>query len=202
MSKADFTYEVRRLPVEATWIEDYVVRASDSEPVGTVAAVLERAGGERLLVVERGSPPVKRDERALRWDEIDRIDHDALAVWLTLDSEAFERQALELDPEKAIEEGEGEPEARRVSLPPDEQLPPAVSDPVGPVDRSGWAKAFAAFALMAFTALVATLIISFTGDSTWAILYVIPGALAALAGVLGYRTYRNPYEPRGVRKPG
>jgi len=202
MPKAEFTYEVRRLPVEATWIEDYVVRASDGEAVGTVAAVLERAGGERLLVVERGAPPMQRDERALRWDQIERIDHDALAVWLTLDAEAFERQALELDPEKAIEEGDGEPEARRVTLPADEQLPPAVSEPVRPVDRADWAKSFAAFALMAFTALLATIVVFVTGDNAWAILYVIPVALALLAALLGYRAYRNPYEPRGVRKPG
>jgi hypothetical protein len=198
--KAEFTYEVRRLPVEASWIEDYVVRTSDGEAVGTVAAVLERGGGERLLVVERGVPPVKPDERAVHWDEIERIDHDALTVWLTVDAEAFQRRALELDPDKAIEEGEGEPEARRITLPPDE-IPPAATEPLGPVDRTGWAKAFAAFALMAFTVLLTTIVVFVTGDNSWALLFVVPAILGLVAAALGYRAYRNPYEPRPARKP-
>src|SRR5215213_4174855 len=67
MAKADFSYEVRKLPTDPTWIEEYVVRTSDGDSVGTVAAVLERAGGERLLVIEAGatvpteSPSLGRD---------------------------------------------------------------------------------------------------------------------------------------------
>lgn len=58
MPKADFTYEVRKLPMDPDGIEDYVVRARDGEPVGTVAVVLERDRGERLLVIEGGVPPL------------------------------------------------------------------------------------------------------------------------------------------------
>jgi hypothetical protein len=201
MAKADFSYEVRKLPTDPTWIEEYVVRTSDGDSVGTVAAVLERPGGERLLVIEAGAPPVKPVQRAVRWDEIDRIDHDAVAVWLTFDGDAFARQALELDPERAIEEGEGEPEARRLSQVPDEEVPGAQTGPVrGPVDRTDWWKAFAAFAATAFTALLATLVVYFSGDNTWALLYLVPAALALVAGALAYRTYRNPYEPQPARK--
>jgi hypothetical protein len=68
MPKADFTYEVRKLPTPGVGIEDYVVRMSD-EAVGTVAAALERAGGERLLLIPpaqegRVRGPVDRPEWA------------------------------------------------------------------------------------------------------------------------------------------
>jgi hypothetical protein len=202
MAKAEFTYEVRKLPTDPVWIEDYVVRTSEGEAVGTVAAVLERAGGERLLVVEAGVPPVRPVRRAVHWDELDRIDHDAIAVWLRLDREAFERQALELDPDRAVEAGEGEPEARRISEPPPDELPPAQTGVTrGPVDRAEWAKVFVGFALMSFTALLATLVVYFTRDNTWALLYLVPLAIAAVTGVIAYRAYREPYEPRPARKP-
>jgi len=201
MAKADFSYEVRKLPTDPTWIEEYVVRTSDGDPVGTVAAVLERPGGERLLVIEAGAPPVRPVQRAVRWDEIDRIDHDAVAVWLTFDGDAFERQALELDPDRAIEEGEGEPEARRLSEAPNEEIPGAQTGSIrGPVDRTDWWKAFAAFAATVFTALLATLVVYFSGDNTWALLYLVPAGLALVAAAVGYRAYRDPYEPQPARK--
>jgi len=201
MAKADFSYEVRKLPTDPTWIEEYVVRTSDGDSVGTVAAVLERAGGERLLVIEAGAPPVKPVQRAVHWDEIDRIDHDAVAVWLNLDGGSFERQALELDPDKAVEEGDGDPEARRLSEAPAEEIPDAQTGAIrGPVDRTDWWKAFAVFAATVFTVLLATLVVYFSGDNIWALLYLVPAALAAVAAALGYRAYRNPYEPQPARK--
>jgi hypothetical protein len=201
MAKADFSYEVRKLPTDPTWIEEYIVRTSDGDSVGTVAAVLERPGGERLLVIEAGAPPVKPVQRAVRWDEIDRIDHDAVAVWLNLGQDAFERQALELDPERAIEEGEGEPEARRLSETPNEEVPGAQTGSIrGPFDRTGWWRAFVLFAATAFSALLATLVVYFSGDNSWALLYLVPAALALGAGAVGYRTYRDPYEPQPARK--
>src|SRR5215210_2642871 len=202
MAKAEFTYEVRKLPTDPVWIEDYVVRTIDGEAVGTVASVLERAGGERLVVVESGAPPVKPVQRAVHWDEIDRIDHDAVAVWLALDQSGFERQALELDPDRAVEQGEGDVEARRIDEPPEEEIPAAQTGAIsGPVDRTVWSKAFAAFAAMAFTALVATVVVSFAGDTIWVLLYLVPLAIAVVTLALGYRAYRNPYEQRPARKP-
>jgi hypothetical protein len=201
MAKADFSYEVRKLPTDPSWIEEYVVRTSDGDSVGTVAAVLERAGGERLLVIEAGAPPVKPVQRAVYWDEIDRIDHDAVAVWLNLDGRSFERQALELDPDRAVEEGAGDPEARRLSEAPVEEIPGAQTGAIrGPVDRTDWWKAFAVFAATVFTVLLATLVVYFSGDNIWALLYLVPAALAAVAAALGYRAYRNPYEPQPARK--
>jgi hypothetical protein len=201
MAKTDFSYEVRKLPTDPSWIEEYVVRTSDGDSVGTVAAVLERAGGERLLVIEAGAPPVKPVQRAVHWDEIDRIDHDAVAVWLNLDGRSFERQALELDPDRAVEEGAGDPEARRLSEAPVEEIPGAQTGAIrGPVDRTDWWKAFAVFAATVFTVLLATLVVYFSGDNIWALLYLVPAALAAVAAALGYRAYRNPYEPQPARK--
>src|SRR5918994_4060417 len=194
MPKADFTYEVRRLPMDPVGIEDYVVRTSDGEPVGTVAEVLERAGGERLLVLEDGIPPLNTVRRAVHWDAVDRVDHDAVAVWLTLDQAALGRQALELDPAQAIEQGEGDAEARRVAEPRRGAVPETVARNRGPVDRTEWAKAFAAFALMSFSALVAAVVVSLTEDAVWALLVVVPAALAVVTAVLGYRAYRQPYE--------
>jgi hypothetical protein len=199
--KADFTSEVRKLPVDPVGIEDYVVRTSDGESVGTVAALLERQGGERLLVVESGAPPLKAVQRAVTWDRVDRVDHDAVAVWLRVAAEPFERESLELDPERAVEQGEGEAEARRLSEPPAELVPAPTEAGRGPVDRPTWAKAFAVFALMAFSVLAATVVVTFAGDNRWALLFLVPALLAAIAAVLGFRAYRRPYEPRGARKP-
>jgi hypothetical protein len=201
MPKADFTYEVRKLPMAAAGIEDYVVRTSDGDPAGTVAAVLERQGGEQLLVVEDGVSPVAAVRRALHWDAIERIDHDALAVWLNLDGDGLARQGLELDPELAVEEGDGKAEARRVALAEGGPVPEAVAENRGPVDRTTWAKAFAVFGLMGFSVLVAAVVVYFTGDNTWALLFLLPALLAVVAAILGYRAYRRPYEPRGARKP-
>lgn len=201
MPRADFTYEVRKLPMDPVGIEDYVVRTSDGASAGTVADVLERRGGERLLVVEGGVPPWKEVRRAVHWDAIERIDHDAVAVWLSLDEAALERQALELDPDRAVEQGEGDAEARRVIVPGEGVVPEAVAENRGPVDRTTWAKAFAGFALTSFSALVAAVVVSLTEDGTWALLFLVPAALAVATALLGYRAYRQPYEPRGARKP-
>jgi hypothetical protein len=199
--RAEFTYEVRKLPMAAAGIEDYVVRTSEGESAGTVAGVLEREGGEQLLVVEGGVPPVQAVRRAVHWGAIERVDHDAVAVWLNLDTAGFERQALELDPARAVEQGEGDADARRVTLPEAGSVPDAVAGNRGPVDRTTWAKAFAVFALMGFSVLVAAVVVYFTGDNTWALLFLLPALLAVAAATLGYRAYRQPYEPRGARKP-
>lgn len=198
MAKADFTYEVRKLPTDPVWIEDYVVRTRDGESVGTVGGVLER-GGERLLVVQRGLVPVAQEQRVLPFGAVDRIDHDAIAVWLTLDEGAFEEQALELDPSRAVEEGPAE--ARRLSEPPAGEVPPPEARPGGPVDRPLPLVAIGLAGVAAFGALV-VVVLATAVDSSWpAILFVVPAALAVLAGVLALRAYRNPYEPHGTPKP-
>jgi hypothetical protein len=198
VAKAEFTYEVRKLPTEPTWIEDYVVRARGGDSIGTVGGVLEHEG-ERLLVVERGVVTVAQDRRAVPWSQVERIDHDAVAVWLALDEATFDSEALELDPGRAVEEGEAE--ARRVSRPPEEELPSPRAAGGGPVDRSTAVVALSLAGLGAFLALVVVVLIT-AADSAWpAIFFVGPAALFVTAAALGYRAYRNPYESRGAAKP-
>ena len=200
MAKADFTYQVRSEDAPPVGIEDYVVRASDGEPVGTVGDLLER-DGERLVVVVSGVPPVAGERRVVPWRQVERVDHDAVAVWLTLDTTAFEREALELDRERVVEAGEGDAEARRVDRPPEDLIPAAQGPEVrGPVDRTIWLKIFVAFAATSFTTLLATLAVFVAGDSTWALLFLVPGVLAVVTAVLAYRAYREPYEPQSARK--
>jgi hypothetical protein len=197
VAKAGFTYEVRKLPTDPVWIEDYVVRTRDGGSVGTVGAVLERAG-ERLIVVDRGAVPA-HDRRVVPWRDVDRIDHGAVAVWLRLDEATFERDALELDPERGVEEGPAE--ARRLSEPPDDLTPPPEQQPAGPVDRSLPIAAVTLLGLGAFLLLVVVLVVSLS-EEVWPLVFaVVPAGLIVASAVLGYRSYRDPYRPRPAQKP-
>ena len=197
MGKAGFTYELRKLPEEAFGIEDYVVRASSGEPVGTVAGLLRR-GEELLLAVEGAAPPVAHSRRVVRWSDVADVDHEALAVWLRLDEAGFER-ADELDPD-AVRVGD-DAEARRVTdLPPELEARPEVS-PAGPVDhtRSALLPIFGgavAFALLMVVVLATVL------ETPWIYLaLLVPAALAGLAWYLSFRSWRRPYEPVARDKP-
>ena len=200
MPKADFTYEVRRGPQEPVAIEDYVVRTSEGDSAGTVGALLAR-GGERLLVVDSGVPAIRGTHRVIPWSCVERVDHAAIAVWLTLDAAGFERTALELDPDQAVEEGEGNADARRIAEPPDDLIPAARTELRGPVEKTRWLTTIAGLVAMSFTALLAAMVVAATGDNTWIVLFVLPAALAVVTGALAYRQYRDPYETRGARKP-
>jgi hypothetical protein len=198
MARATFSYEVRKIATDPVWVEDYVVRASDGESVGTVAAVLER-DGERLLVVERGLVPVAQDRRVVPWRDVERIDHDALAVWLRLGEAQFLDGALELDPDRAVEEGEAE--ARRLREAPAELIPPPRADAGGPVDKPTTTVAIVLAGLAAFALLAVAVVITATESTAALFLFAIPALLGAAAAVLGYRAYRSPYARRGARKP-
>jgi hypothetical protein len=198
MARADFSYEVRKIATDPVWVEDYVVRSSDGESVGTVATVLEREG-ERLLVVERGLVPVAQDRRVLAWRDVEQVDHDALAVWLRVDERSFLDDALELDPARAVEEGEAE--ARRLREAPEDVIPRARTDGGGPVDRPTTGLAILCAGLAAFSILVVAVVVTATESATALLLAVVPALFAVLALVLGYRAYRSPYARRGARKP-
>jgi hypothetical protein len=198
VAKVDFTYEVRKLPTDPVWIEDYVVRTRDGESVGTVGGVLER-DGERLLIVQRGVVPLAQEQRVVPWGLVDRIDHGALGVWLSVDEHDFEERALELDPDRAVEEGPAE--ARRLTEPPDDLIPSSETSPSGPVDRPLPMVAVGLLGVGAFLLLVVVLVITLS-EALWpAVFFVVPGALLVAAAVLGYRSYRSPYEPYGAQKP-
>jgi hypothetical protein len=59
----------------------------------------------------------------------------------------------------------------------------------------------ALFALFGFSVLAAAVVVTFAGDNTWALLFLVPAALALVLAVMGYRAYRSPYERRASRKP-
>jgi hypothetical protein len=198
MARADFTYEVRKGPTDPVWVEDYVVRTSEGESVGTVAAVLEHRG-ERLLVVERGLVPVAQDRRVVPWRDVEQIDHDALAVWLRQGEQAFLDGAAELDPGLAVEEDVAE--ARRLREPPEGELPAARVDRGGPVDRPTTGLAMLCGALTAFSILVIAVVATATESAAVLVLAVVPIVFATLALVFAYRAYRSPYARRGARKP-
>lgn len=198
MPTAPFTYEIRHLPEEAFGIEDYVVRASDGEPVGTVAGLLER-DGELLLAVEGGLPPLAHARRVVEWRDVGDVDHEALAVWLRLDQGTFER-TLELDPDAARATGEGA-EARRLTDLPAELAPRPEVAPGGPVDRPPIFVAVGLVLAAAFSVLVIVAAATAFESAWWLLGLVVPAALAAGALVFSYRAWRQPYLPRGERKP-
>jgi hypothetical protein len=100
VAKADWTYQVAPAGVSSEGLEEYVVEAVSGDPVGKVQTLLRRRD-ELLVAVERGRPPVSHDVRVLTWDEVERVDHDALTVRLRVSEDALD-QALELDPDKGV----------------------------------------------------------------------------------------------------
>lgn len=111
MAKASWTYEVPGAGTGSVALEEYVVEEASGEPVGKVVTVLERRG-DLYVVVERGTPPLTHDLRAVPWDDIERVDHSALTVRLGLAKEAIE-ETLELDPKKGVKAEDAE--AHRVT---------------------------------------------------------------------------------------
>ena len=192
MAKAGWTYQVAPAGASSEGLEEYVVEAVAGEPVGKVQTVLRR-GDDLLLAVERGQPPLSHDVRVLTWDEVERVDHGALAVRLRLSEDALE-QALELDPDRGVE-GEDADAVRVTELPPELRPGPgAGGEAGGPVDRRTYVAAIAlgGAGLFSFLALA---IAALTVDFGWEfVLFIIPVALLAAAGVAGYRAFRTPYE--------
>lgn len=196
MTKASWTYEVPAAGSDAVGLEEYVVVDSRGEPVGKVVTVLER-GGEVFLAVERSTPPVRHDVRALPWRMVSEVDHDTLAVHLAGPASELDR-ALELDPGRKVEEARAE--ARRVVQVPG-GAPAAAAPSSGPVDRLayGLALALGTVGLIVLLGLVAV-----AGrkdvDFGWEFaLFVIPAALFAASLVTIYRVWRRPYESRRRR---
>ncbi len=194
MGKAGWTYQVAPAGASSEGLEEYVVEAVSGEPVGKVQTLLRR-GDELLLAVERGRPPVSHDVRVITWDEVEGVDHDALTVRLRVSEDALD-DALELDPDKGVELGDADA-ARVTELPAELVPPPGVGGEVrGPVDRPTYmgAVALAAAALLSFLALaIAALRVDFGWEF---VLFLVPLALLAAAGVAGYRAFRTPYERR------
>lgn len=185
MARADWTYEVPAAGSSAAGLEDYAVEGSDGEFVGKVVAVLQHED-DVLLAVERGAPPVRRDRRAISWAAVVAIDHAGPLVRLGMPAAQVEA-ALELDPDKAIENGRAQ--AARLTSLPTELAPSSAPATPGPVDRPTYAAAVVLGLLGAFSALVVVVLVTVT-EGWWPIaLIAVPLALFAAAGVLAHRFF-------------
>ncbi len=198
MPRAPFTYEIRHLPEEAAGLEDYVVRGSDGSSLGTVAGLLEH-DGDVFVAVESGLPPLAHARRAVPWRDVEDVDHEALAVWLRLDEDAFGRVA-ELDPDAARTAGEGAEATRVTDVPADVAARPEVA-PGGPVDRPPVFLAVGFVLAATFSALVIAAGATALESAWWLLALVVPLALAVAALVFAFRAWRDPYAPRGEQKP-
>jgi hypothetical protein len=118
MARADWTYELPPVTGDSVWLEEYLVYDRDGEPAGKVFAVLER-DGQQWLGIEREHLPLLHDRRVVPFDQIRETDHENLAVHLALDADEIDG-ALELDPDKGVEQGGA---ARRIVDVPRGELP-------------------------------------------------------------------------------
>ena len=193
MAKAEWTFQVPPAGSDAVGLEEYVVEDAVGTRIGRVMTLLRRDGG-LYLAVERGNPPVTRDVRAVEWGDVERVDHDALTVFLKLEEEGVER-ALELDPGRSVETGDAEA-VRVTDAPPDVARAVPTGETAGPVDRPSYALALALGLLGVFAFLV-LVIAALAVDFTWHFaLFAIPAALVAAAAVVAYRLFRTPYQRR------
>jgi hypothetical protein len=192
VARAEWTYQVARGGEPAAGLDEYVVAAASGETVGKVQTLLRR-GDELFLAVDRGSPPLTHDVRAVPWSAVERVDHQALSVRLRIGEDAL-AQALELDPAKGVEDGDAEA-VRVTELPP--ELRPS-TDPgraAGPVDRSTYVLAMGLGALGLLALLGVVVALTSEEEPGWVpVLFAVPAVLFVVSGALAYRTYRVPYE--------
>jgi hypothetical protein len=193
VTKAEWTYQVPAAGESDAGLEDYLVQTRAGEQVGKVRTLIRR--GEKFhLVVERGNPPLSHDLRAVPWEEVERVDHDSLALTLGVDQDELER-ALELDPAKAVEDEDAD--AQRVTeLPPGLRQPSLPGSEAGPVDRPTYVAAIAFFAIGLLAALGLALVVTAAQEAWLAALAVIPAIFFIAAAFSAYRAWRSPYQRR------
>jgi hypothetical protein len=89
--RASWTYEVAPAGADVAGLEEYMVETRDGEAAGKVVAFVDRAG-ERFLVFDTGTPPVAKERRAVRWEDVAEVDHDTLTVTLRLGADRLIRR--------------------------------------------------------------------------------------------------------------
>jgi hypothetical protein len=187
--QAEWTYQVPKAGAGSAGLEEYQVETNSGEHVGKVLTVLSKEGSI-YLVVETGTPPIKRDLRGVPWADVAEVDHAALTVRLRPSVDID--QALMLDPGKGVEDGRAD---ATLAEPPEGDPGRFDPDTRGPVDRTlpyGATFALAAGGLLSLLAVV--LLASTVGaDWTW-LLLVAPVLLLLGALVSGYRLFRRPFE--------
>ncbi len=173
---------------DAVGLEDYDVESAEGKPIGKVKVVLRR-GEELFLAVEGGLPPALPELRAVPWDAIADVDHDALTV--RLDAGALGR-SVSLEPELAVQSGDAD--ATRVATVPGKPVAALPTAHQGPVDRPIYLVALLLGLLGVFGAL-ALVIFATAIDLGWFwALAAVPAALLLLSGVFAYRFFRRPSE--------
>ena len=182
------TYQLPPAGADTAGLEGYSVESAKGEFIGTVRVVLRDDEGT-YVVVERGTPPLRNDLRAIPWEDVSDVDHDGLAV--QIDPAAVEA-GIPLDPDNAIEVGEAE--AQRVTGAPNEPARTGNGGTAGPVDRPTWYAALALALAGAFSALGLVIFVS-RGDPGWEYgLFAIPAVLFVAAALQGYRFFRHSSE--------
>jgi hypothetical protein len=185
--QAEWTFEVPKAGAGSAGLEEYQVETSSGEHTGKVMTVL-RKEESIYLAVETGTPPIKRDLRAIPWGDVAEVDHAALTIRLRPSVDVD--RALMLDPGKAVEDG---PADATLAEPPEEgHFDPDAS---GPVDRTLPYAATFALAAFGLLALLAVVTLASAADSGWIwLLLTVPAALLLGALVSGYKLFRRPFE--------
>ena len=180
---------------DAVGVEDYVVRTSDGAAAGTVERVSRREG-VTALVLERAATPGRHDRTLVDWSDVERVDHEALAVWLRLSADQ-----LDAAPAAAAEDdGPGLSAPERADAPRD-RVPSPERDPGGPVDRPLLPLLIAFAGAMAFTALLVVAAAT-AFETPWLYLgLLLPALILVVTIAVMFRASRRPYEPRGAKKP-
>ena len=125
----------------ASGLEDYVVRDSGGGYMGKVGTVL-RHGDGLFIAVEVGTPPLKNELVAIRWEDVHEVDHDDLTVVLGMTGAEVERAPRLDQSRKASDSSVERPDATRETDIPG--APVGTTRPTterGPVDRSSYALA-------------------------------------------------------------
>lgn len=189
VQQADWTYKVPKAGAGSAGLEEYQVETSSGEHAGKVMTVL-RKEESIYLAVETGTPPIKRDLRAIPWGDVAEVDHGALTIRLRPSVDVD--QTLMLDPGKAVEDG---PAEATLAEPPEKG--PASYDPhaSGPVDRTLPYAATFALAAFGLLSLLAIVVLDSAVDSGWIwLLLAVPASLLLGALVSGYKLFRRPFE--------
>jgi hypothetical protein len=173
---------------------EYSVETASGEAVGKVQTLLEGDDG-LLLAVELGTPPLTHQVHVVPWRRVEEVDHETLAVRLTVGADELER-APELDPDRGVETDDAD--LRRVETLPAEargNVPPG--NVAGPVDRVVLGPSIALGLLGVFAFLAWVIMVTQVRDLSWHwALLAVPLLLLAVSGYLGYDVFRNQAERR------
>jgi hypothetical protein len=182
------TYETPPAGDSAVGLEEYVVEDAEGRVVGKVLELLDTRG-DMKLVVERGTPPISRDRRAVPLRGVEDVDHSALRVRLKPNVDLD--RAQELDPALARE---GDAEARRVRDLPEDLTPPQSADAPRAGDRPLYLVTLGTAAAGFFLILTFGILISLVG-TPWPFLILAAGlVLLGLSGRSAVRMWRAPYD--------